>query len=547
MTSACRKRWLIYSLLILSALASRLAVAYFLANDAPGDSHLYTQLARNLLEHQSYSINPDPPYEPTLIRLPGYPLFLAVIFSIAGHGNNTAVRVVQAFVDTATCVLIALLAFAWFPVEEGKRRAALWAFILSVLCPFGAIYTATILTETLTTFFAVASVLIATYALRTGTIQTRISWWVAAGLLSGCGELIRPDYGLFTAGIGITLVLTGLFQSGRFEAEKLRPTFIKRFTRTFIEGAIFSIAFILPLVPWTIRNERVFHLFQPIAPANANMPDEFVPRGYNRWVRTWIDDERYIETALWNLDEKPIQIDQFPAAAFASEDERQRVAALLDRYNHPPDTEETPMDDSSASDEGQSNDEVGKDDTDSSDESADESKTNDTNDHPTAQDETQSVEMTPEVDAGFAQIAQERIARAPVHYYFILPSKRALSLWFDTHSQYYPFEGELFPLSDLDRSIHQQFWLPLFSVLLWAYTLLALLGAWGLWRLRKMGGLSWLCLAALVTLPRLAFMSSLENPEPRYVVELFAFVAAFGGIGIAWVKLSLSARWTKVR
>ena len=64
--------------------------------------------------------------------------------------------------------------------------------------------------------------------------------------------------------------------------------------------------------------------------------------------------------------------------------------------------------------------------------------------------------MTPEIDAAFARIARERISRSPLRYYLQLPFRRAISIWFDTHSQYYPFEGELTPFEDLDYEIHQQ-------------------------------------------------------------------------------------------
>ena len=40
----------------------------------------------------------------------------------------------------------------------------------------------------------------------------------------------------------------------------------------------------------------------------------------------------------------------------------------------------------------------------------------------------------------------------------------------------------------------------------------------------------------LMTLPRLIFLSTLENPEPRYVVELFAFTSILGGIAIARIR-----------
>jgi hypothetical protein len=78
-------------------------------------------------------------------------------------------------------------------------------------------------------------------------------------------------------------------------------------------------------------------------------------------------------------------------------------------------------------------------------------------------------------------------------------------MWFDTHSDYYPFNGELFPLTDLDTSLHQDFWLPIFGVLNVVYTLLALFGAIMLaidgWPRSRL----WLSLVLLMSLPRIAF------------------------------------------
>ena len=44
-------------------------------------------------------------------------------------------------------------------------------------------------------------------------------------------------------------------------------------------------------------------------------------------------------------------------------------------------------------------------------------------------------------------------------------------------------------------------------------------------------------LAFLMTIPRVAFFATIENPEPRYVIELFAFTAILGGIAIATFML----------
>src|SRR5690348_799347 len=130
-----KTRRLIYAFLILLALSFRLFVAIRLPNDEPDDGRVYSQIARNILEQHVYSIESQPPYTPTLIRLPGYPLFIAAIYSVFGHGNNTAVRVAQAVIDTGTCVLIALVAFMWTVDNERKRRAALIALALAAICP----------------------------------------------------------------------------------------------------------------------------------------------------------------------------------------------------------------------------------------------------------------------------------------------------------------------------------------------------------------------------------------------------------------------------
>src|SRR5690349_950198 len=460
-----KQRCFIYALLLLVALGFRLFIALRLPNDEPDDGRVYSQIARNILEQHVYSIESQAPYTPTLIRLPGYPLFIAAIYSVFGHGNNTAVRVAQAVVDTLTCILIALLAFQWAISKERKHRAAMIALALAAVCPFTAIYVATILTEVPTNFLTVAMALTATLAFKATTRKRAITLWIVTGLIAGINVFFRPDSGLFAAAIGVTLMLPSLLS-------------FRKFRDATIYAAIFSIAFCLVLVPWTIRNRRLFHVFQPLAPAHAEMPGEFVPHGYLLWVRSWLDDERYVAPALWAMETKQIHVEDFPARAFDSQEERDRVAALFGKYNHPD------GDESDQADEQQSTDDQSSD--------QDDSSGGDDEDQPEEEPEPEespepadtNVEMTPEIDAGFAQIAQERVAHSRLRYYVLLPLKRAKTLWFDTHSQYYPFNGELLPLADLDHDIHQQYWLPLFAGLTWIYTLLGVIGGWLLWRSR---------------------------------------------------------------
>ena len=494
--------WPVYTLLLLVALGFRLFIALRLANDEPDDGRVYSQIARNVLEQHVYSHDTQPPYNPSIIRLPGYPLFLVAIYSVFGHGNNTAVRVIQAVIDTTTCALVAWVVFEWAVDEERRHRAALIALGLAAVCPFTAIYVATILTEVPTNFLAVATVLTATFAFK----RSALRWWIGTGLIAGLAVLFRPDSGLFAAAIGATLVLS------------------TRMRLAIRSAALFSIAFCIVLVPWTIRNRRVFHVFQPLAPAHAEMPGEFVARGYLLWVRTWLDESKYVGPALWSLDMRPMYVENFPARAFDSKEERERVAALLDKYNHP-DGEEAD-EDAQASGDGE-----------------DEPEAEPEVEEP-AQPEEANVEMTPEIDAGFAQIGRERIAHSRLRYYVVLPLKRAATLWFDTHSQYYPFNGDLLPLEDLDYDIHQQYWLPLFAGLTWIYTLLGVIGGWLLWRARDQNARRWLLLAVLLIFLRLGFFATLENPEPRYTVELFPFLILLAGAGAAAITASVRATET---
>lgn len=569
-----RKKWFVYLSILIVAATFRISVAHWLPNDTPDDGRNYAQIARNVLEQHVYSHDTAPPYGPSLIRLPGYPLFLASIYSVFGHTNNGAVRIVQALIDTATCGLVALLAFYWQPDEKRKRVTAIAALALAAVCPFTTIYTATILTEVPTTFLVMAMFLAATLAFRRGSTtedsggdktesRRTLLWWMVAGLCGGLAVLFRPDSGLFAFAVGLTLLITAPFWSAVASAGKLKSVEHKRpahskISRTLAAGSIFSLAFILFLVPWTIRNARVFHLFQPLSPSHGEMPGEFVARGYNQWLRTWVDDEVYVSPFLWNLDTEQLDIDDVPPSSFDSPEEKARVAALFDKYNNPPDTPDeaqpqtapTPQPSptpaaspgkanatpskslpKSANANSNANSDEADDENDNSDDNKDEGDKGDEADNSPA--EPGSVEMTPEIDAGFAQIARERIARHPFRYYVWLPLKRAHTMWFDTHSQYWPFEGTLLPFDDLDYEHHQQIWLPLFAALTAIYTLLGLAGAWLLWSSRQFASRRWLLLVTLAVVLRLMLFASMENPEPRYLVEFFPFLTVLGGIAIA--------------
>jgi hypothetical protein len=550
--------------IVIAALAFRLGLALALPNDESDDGRLYALIARNVVAHAVYSASENAPYRPTYIRVPGYPLFLAAMYRAFGDANNTAVRIVQACLDTGTCCLVALLAGAWAPRAwsvAARRRITRLGLVLAAACPFPAIFVATILTETLAMFLGTLAVLLTTRALQdvrqprgqpparerplapgrpvaavrdstteptapsfkamspcsppaavvvegtlaSDTVPTmngipspfirRLGGWGLIGAVGGATALVRPETLLYSvaAGAGILLAAAEGLPQGRHAKAQ---AWVHRATAPILGLAL---GVLVVLTPWTIRNLRTFGELQPLNPRSVSMPDEFVAYGYARWVRTWIDHPRYVPPALFTVDLAPIRMEQLPASAFDSEAERSRVAALLAQYNTPPP-------DADPDENGQ----------------------------------LPPGGMTPAIDAGFAQLARERIRAHPFRYYVSLPVRRALTLWFDTHSDFYPFAGFVFPTSAWDPELQQQVWLPLFACLVGAWTIAAWSGAWQLARHRDTR--LWLALVALLVLPRLVLLAGLENPEPRYTVEFFPFVSALAAIGVGGGRHSA---WTR--
>jgi len=301
------------------ALAAGLALRlWFIAHAArvDGDTLLYGNIARNWMQHGVYSFTqlPGAPV-PTLIRLPGYPLFLMVCFRLFGVEHYAAVMYVQCVIDLFTCLLIAGLAGRLF-----GQRAAMAALWLSSLCPFMAAYTAAPLTEVLTLF----TIALTFYGLeRWRSAGTDFNKWLwVLGVSMAYSVLLRPEQGLLAAAV----VPAMLWMACRTQ-EQSGPL------KKALPVAVAALCVVLPLAPWAVRNWRTFHVVQPLAPRYATDPGETVPLGFQRWYRTWAIDFASTEEVYWNYDSAPVEIGDLPARAFDSDDEYVRTAAILTEYN----------------------------------------------------------------------------------------------------------------------------------------------------------------------------------------------------------------------
>lgn len=447
---------------VLAAIALRIYFVWQFPFFEAGDTPIYQELAQNWLRHGVYGLDVLGRIQPVDIRVPGYPAFLAGIYAVFGESAR-AVMLAQAGIGVLTCVLAAALAAVIAP-KASKSRVALAALWLAAVCPFTANYTAVVLTETLATFLTALALLVLLEAMREerlfageakvarGTGAINSMRWLLGGIVAGFGTLVRPETPLLLAGVGVALVIC--WRRPADWAKLLRAT------------ALMAAGLALPLLPWAARNWQVLHEAQFLAPANAEMPGEYVTRGFSAWEKTWLWRFGDMFTVSWNVDGDDINPNDLPASAFDSAAERQRVLNLLAEYN--------------------------------------ETKT-----------------MSPELDAQFAEIARQRTERHPLRTYVKVPFLRALTLWFAPRIEMLPLSGHLWPIGKWWEDSESQYCYSLGLFLIGiAYGAMAFFGAWRSWK-------NPLAMALVVFIViRTAFLTTIEGPEPRYVLECFPAVFA---------------------
>ncbi len=288
-----------------------------------GDTLVYGDIAKNWLEHGVYGFTRfahgvEIAPRPTLIRLPGYPLFLAICFRLFGMERYVPVMFVQGLLDLGTCGLMAGLAGRLF-----GRRAAIPALLLGCLCPFTASYVSAPLTETLTLLAIAAAFYTLMRWKQAGAGYNRWLYVLAAALAYAI--LLRPEQGLLAA--ALVPAMLWIAWQGR-PLQPLRPVL-----QAALPALLASVLTLLPLAPWAVRNYRTFHVFQPLAPRFATDPGELIPLGFQRWYRTWAIDFASTENAYWNYDGAPISVNDLPDRAFDTDEQFAVTAALLDEYN----------------------------------------------------------------------------------------------------------------------------------------------------------------------------------------------------------------------
>jgi 4-amino-4-deoxy-L-arabinose transferase-like glycosyltransferase len=407
------------------------------------DSFVYGDIAKNWLQHGIFGLSGVNDVSPTTIRLPGYPVFLAGVFAIFGMEHYRAVLLLQLLIDLGTCLLTADLAR-----RIVSPRAARIAFLLTALCPFLANYVANALTETWEVFFSVLALDLAVVGLD-HLADAWLTPWVGCGLAIGAAVLLRPDGALLLVAIGAYLFVV-----------LLRRHQARTASQVVKAGLTLALVSLATLVPWTLRNLRTFHEFQPLAPRYANEENAFVPLGFNRWMRTWVADYTSTEDIYWMVPGNPVDADKLPDRTFDSPSQREQTVQLLEDYND-------------------------------------------------------ALHVTPELDARFAALAAERVHHSLLRYYVVLPLMRIADMWLRPRTETLPSDTRWWEIDDDPKWLALSLGLGIVNL---AYVVAAFAG------LVRGRFPSHLALLLTFVILRTLFLGTLENPEPRYTLECYPIV-----------------------
>jgi hypothetical protein len=315
--------WLRRAAHVALPLAAGLALRLWMVRpifNVDGDSLIYGGIARNLVLHGRYALTiSGGELHSTLIRLPGYPLFLALCFKLFGVENYFAPVLLQIAIDLLGCVLMAGFVRRIIP-EPANRSAALATLWLAALCPFTASYAVMPLAESLSVFM-LALGLWAMARFRDDPRLVNALWFTFAVTAA---TLLRPD-GVLAAIAFAPALFVGFGRDRRGSRISLR--------KLVRMAAVCVLLALAPLAVWTARNWRVFHVIQPLAPRMANDPGESAAPGWERWVKSWCLDFISTYQIYWNVPGEKLDVSELPSRAFDSPAQYAETAALAEQYN----------------------------------------------------------------------------------------------------------------------------------------------------------------------------------------------------------------------
>jgi hypothetical protein len=228
-----RPRWVLACVFLGLVLRVAFALVYWVNQPLTHDEREYLALGRSVARGEGFQYPADEPSPGTgqqFGRAPGYPLFLAALgVTTPSEHAPRRVQIAQACVGALGIWLIAAIAG-----RVAGGRAAVTAAAIAAVYPALVWMPSYVLSETLYSTIALAAALVLTP--RPGGPPAARSQSLAAGVLIGVAILVRPGTLFFVPAIALWLL----------------------WQRRIGDAALFAVIAALCVLPWTIRNHRVY-------------------------------------------------------------------------------------------------------------------------------------------------------------------------------------------------------------------------------------------------------------------------------------------------
>lgn len=234
-----RRPFLWFALIFGFAFLYRLVAISQLSSPPVHDLLWNDAVAWNLAQGNGFTASQSEPFVPGVLRTPGYPAFLAVVYYLFGH-SYAAAFVFQALVDSLSAMLITLIGLRLM-----SPRVALTAGILYGAYPYSAFFCGVLSQDILLTL----AVLVVLYlTARVELVRPRLWQWLLVGLAIGVAALVKSFMILLVL---VPVLLALLAVSG--------------VRRKIAALAMVVIGAAVMVSPWVVRNYVVFRSFPPLA------------------------------------------------------------------------------------------------------------------------------------------------------------------------------------------------------------------------------------------------------------------------------------------
>ena len=205
------------------------------AGSVLADSLGYLDLAESMRTAGDYISHTYPKED--LLRPPGYPLFLTAIQTLGGS-NFVYVTLAQLALSSLTSWLLFLIGR-----KLGHPRAGMVAAWLYALSPNIALWSITIMTETLFSFLLATAILVWVWHLK----SSKLSWLALAGGVLGLAALVRP-IGLYMLPLWAVVTLLAYWRTTGWR-------------KAIGSAGVLLLSGIAAIFPWMIRNWQVHDQF----------------------------------------------------------------------------------------------------------------------------------------------------------------------------------------------------------------------------------------------------------------------------------------------